>query len=203
MADDISQAVFGTWFTPRRALAELAELGPHTASDAINERVSSGLLRVAASRLQEKGSNPEYFVIIPRGLWEADMPSGHHPFWGRGDVVISIRRPHAPSRDFSYFGVRFDADGIEQMKIDAGLAASVESPSVEGQPGTSRKAELPDALLSSWATIFNKAYPNASEALASQSVAGMFPDKHVSRVRLRRVLPERRPGRPLTSHKKT
>ena len=56
---------------------------------------------------------------------------------------------------------------------------------------------IPKAKLESWAAIFNECNLGASEAQARTAFDATFSRHSVTVRELRRVLPERRPGRPL------
>jgi hypothetical protein len=90
-----------------------------------------------------------------------------------------------------YLDIRFDP-----TSIGSSVPPNAPNPPRPIATVANEKADLSDKHLNAWAALFNEVYPSASEMQARKSVDGMFPDKRVTVARLRRVLPDRAPGRP-------
>jgi hypothetical protein len=106
--------------------------------------------------------------------------------------MIFKKQRHSPweQERYDYYGVRFDPVGLDALWAAAGKRRTPE-PTGEAadQPATTKGGPpLHDTHLDAWATVFRAAYPNGSEGQAAASVAGCFPDKSVTRVRLRAAL---------------
>jgi len=200
----LSKEEFVTWLQPRSAVALLTQRNGWPKSDAVRAiitRLSAHLIRAAAEYAvltNRAGEDRKERFQIPPKHWNPDsqwVPDA--ALWETGDIYFDLSEGSGYSVQVagrvSYFGVRFERAGIEAM------CHTPDEPA-EAEPVNSNRKPLSDALLSDWASLFNKAYPGGSESLAARSVAGMFPDKHVSRARLRRVLPERKRGRPHKSN---
>lgn len=124
---DISESDFLRFLTPRAALAELEGMGYSGAVDAINQRAASGLIGVAAQTLT---GTKNYRPINRKRAWvepEAWRNANAHwntAFWGSAQVETEIQGNSSRVRDkLRLFGVRFDPEGIEDLKQAAGLSA--------------------------------------------------------------------------------
>jgi hypothetical protein len=87
------------------------------------------------------------------------------------------------------FGVRFNPEDIDHE-----FPRPAEDPAVKADEIA--KPRIGDEPLAGWAELFKRCYPSADQELALASARGMFPDKHVSRDRVRALIPARKPGRP-------
>lgn len=202
MAEALSQEEFARWLTPRQALDGLPSgWGYETKVRWIDGRLESGLILAAASasRLAKQREAERKVVAIPPPFWCGWACLADIDFWNTGDLTFYDRGStgYGGSLIGHFHGVRFDPTGFEGV---AQLKQSADDADNPGDPAERRS--LSDALLGEWATLFNKANPGASEARARSALETMFPDRHVTRDRLRRVLPERRQGRPLKSKDK-
>ena len=179
----------------------------------ITRRLSTGLMASAAHVQVERKENQQQrttFVLLPPEIWvNASFGISSH-LWVSGEADIDLRpggryRELAEEHLLSLFSVRLDRAALNLIVpiflnstgVEAPVVAAPAAPA-QGASETIDQTKRPvsDKLLESWAALFNDAYPAASEAKARQSFEGMFPDKSVTRDRLRRVLPDRQPGRP-------
>jgi hypothetical protein len=185
---------FDQWLTPADALALLPEdwgLGHSTDAILTNLKIAA-ITSVARSGLivTSNGDRRVSFHRIPAHYWdEQQWTKGSHALWVTGQ--ISFHRGSLPA-NATFSGIRFDPVAFFDIFDIDRREAEIDSADVTGA-----RAPLSEAALKGWAELFREAYPDGSEALARRSVDGMFPDKHVSRERLRRILPERPRGRRL------
>jgi hypothetical protein len=144
-AATIEKHEYETWLTPRQARAALDDLGTaYRIVDALNTRVRSGLMRIAAefaksSRMAERVS---YLVISPE-LW--GEPDSNAYFWSTSDIQFTTRSPGYGNQDVQWelFGVRFDPAGIDAIRRASGL---VTLPNASQADRTPTQAEYLEAI---------------------------------------------------------
>jgi hypothetical protein len=184
----------------------------------------------AETATQIHGKMVENLFILDGDIWkklpnEFTVSS----FWSSGDFEYDFGDYTRP-RKFRFMGVRFNRTDIGSLLPTAQTATEAVPDSLTTENNTllerygyqakptgynlseqitsepSEKTQigkpLSESLLRAWCELYRQAYPakERSENLAMASVAGMFPGKKVTRVRLRAILEELdavgRKGRP-------
>jgi hypothetical protein len=190
-----------------REVALLAKLGSETEQEIrrwLWDRLRGGIISsVARSSFDSSGQGPTGLTLVPRQAWAA-WNYNDADFWKSGTLSYE----YAPGAAGAYGGlieltfldVRFDPETIRSAPAFSDQLLTQPISPEDGIDDFTRstvgKPPLSDSRLNRWADLFNEANPQANEALASNAIKSMFPDFHVARERLRRVLPERRAGRP-------
>jgi len=162
----------------------------------IMDRLKSGVYS-AVSRTARSGEASDFtrsFQPISHQFWETWDDYGDDHFWTVGDATFEIATDRAgyDRTVFRYQDVRIDPASLDGRPHEIHTLTEVDTEPT----GNPQLAPLSEELLLQWAQLFAKAYPSGTEGAAAKSVAGMFPDKSVTRSRLRRVLPSRSRGRP-------
>jgi len=182
------------WIIPREALRLLSSaFGPASARQIIFQGLRGGIIRAisGSSSWSDAYNGPTLrpSVWIPGKYWDglADrvIPES---FWTTGAVRLLIESDarRAAPREVSFFDVRFEPDAINAV-----LLGAVTGPE---RLHAHRGPPVPDPLLRKWFELFLRAYEGAeiSEARALESANGMFPQRSVSRDRVRKLLADRR-----------
>ncbi len=143
-------------------------------------------------------------IPIPVVLWR-DYYEYTIGFWEAGDIKFYLghRESYNQTTSVWYQGIRFHPFGIEELvalappkpyatpvPVEAKEAQETE-PSQSGPP-------VSDVHLEAWYELFQKVYGGTAkdtEAFAQQSAFGMFPDKSVTRQRIRELRGEQKRGR--------
>jgi hypothetical protein len=203
MADGPTEEEFAKWLTPQQALNCLPGAWDYaTKVRWVDGRLKSNLIRSAASASRGKAERTATVALatIPPVIWNQFACLAEHDFWTTGDVTFySSTTGYDRQWSGTLHDVRFDPAGFDGMTTP--LPAETLEENVQPAPKAERP-NLSDTDLDAWAALFNKANPGASEAKARAAIEAMFPDKQVTRERLRRVLPARAPGRPLKNQDK-
>lgn len=205
----LNDVQFGAWLTPAHALQKLpGSWSLETKTSWIKGRLDSGLIVAAASAFRTNGM-PEAernLAEIPAPMWKDWSGYCYHDFWKTGEIELSRRDRTGYGGTFlgQFHDVRFEPYEFDSLTLLHATIDSSPSNSDEADASEAERVKLPlsDSLLKQWADLFNAANPGASERRARQAVDAMFPDKHVTRTRLRRVLPDRPQGRPLKNNGK-
>ena len=223
MADEpVSEDEYEACLRPREALdrVRLSFSNLDMAGAAILDRLKGGLVRsVAKSSSWGEGGTPTGRVRIPAKHW-SHQTGKSAAWWISGDIrcfIPSIKGPHyhIPSSAIRYYGVRFEADGIvgivrdtelRPAPLDSATAVAVygyqphmmdlepelESPLETGEP----KRPISDATLKAWWGMCLTIRPtdawNADQMQAFFDQC--FPNKSVSRDRMRKVRPKPKSG---------
>lgn len=198
------EALYAGWITPSAALQLFHDRGWGwgTSVRAIGTRIRNGLIPTIAGQVVQQGEDRIDFILLKHSFWkEFWQPTDSHDFWKTGDITISVDHGYGNGNDVSFFGVRFDPGGIANLLPPVAIDHAPVADPVEPEDRSSKPA-LSDVMLARWAELFNETNPHASEAKARTAVEAMFPDKYVTRSRLRRVLPQRPQGRPLQNKDK-
>jgi hypothetical protein len=187
----IDADVFAQWEPASKVAEEIAGLGSRIAGiNALADRLSTGLARGGAEHRTLQLRNPETGPLeIPQYHWPADGLF-QNDLWQTGQLTIFARQRSAPYQQerYDYYGVRFDPAGVDALWAAAGKRRVSTGEAADQAATTKGGPPLHDRHLNAWAAVFRAAYPNGSEGQAAVSVAGCFPDKSVTRVRLRAAL---------------
>jgi hypothetical protein len=189
----IDADVFAQWEPASKVAEEIAGLGSHIAGiNALADRLRTGLASGGAEHRTLQLRNPETGPLeIPQYHWPADGLF-QNDLWQTGQLTIFARQRSAPYEQerYDYYGVRFDPAGVDALWAAAGRRRVSEPTGEAADQAATTKGGPPlhDRHLNAWAAVFRAAYPNGSEGQAAVSVAGCFPDKSVTRVRLRAAL---------------
>jgi hypothetical protein len=163
------------------------------------DQLKEGLVCAVARTGPTKERGPlEPFVPVLPGLWKTWDDWGPDYFWGSGTAVFE----HGGTTGYGdgitarFFDVRFDPKSFDGKVNVAHDLAIVPAPPALAESASIKKP-LPAPWLEEWAAVFNKANSDSTEARARASLDATFPHHSVTVRELRRVLPERRQGRPL------
>lgn len=188
----------------------MSSLHENTAKDELLARLRGGTLRSVTERcnwMSSSGLVVDNFELLTPAIWALNpVPTHYDRVWQTGTRTM-IGRLGGSQNNVECFGIRFEPTGIAAVLVACGVVpVEAPPPSVEQSsiPNTASVAEiardrrpLPNAKLESWAAIFNEFNPGASEAQARTAFDATFSRHSVTVRELRRVLPQRRPGRPL------
>jgi hypothetical protein len=219
-ADVPTAAEFQHWLNPDDARDRLPEDWGHGhCVDAIITSLRVGGITAVARRglLKSDGEQqavefhtiaPEYWnedgwVMGPEALWVTGQVSFH-----RGSRLAErLGQPPEEWIEHTFTGVRFDPVAFArefaghlrpEPKPDVAESPPAGDASAQAAPAPPpEKQPLSDSRLAAWAKLFVAAHPGASEKVAKQSLAELFPNNSVTRERLRTILPARQRGRPL------
>lgn len=214
MADNLSvEEIKASWLTPSVTLDRVMvglQLSGGLAVWSMMKRLRNGLLRAAGH------DQKHLWRIIQKDEWTRLDDQFHlSAFWRSGDVTLTANAGLAATTRTDYFNVRFDPVGLNEWlpartastPLPAPSPASAPSPDsivpaseppAAEEPPANRPA-VPEAHLRAWVAVYKKAYEGKlvdTEAFAIKSAQGMFPDKHVSRDRVRQAYGPRQRGRP-------
>jgi hypothetical protein len=192
-----------TWLRPHEALAILnaAYKKIDTSKHLLIERLRSGaILAVAEASTWIGGEHPHRTgpIGITSDQWLYWRPQTG--FWEAGDMQLHLGhyRGSIYSVEVRFNGVRFDPETVADL---AALAANDADVEIKGTPEPDAKQSgppVPEAHLEAWYELFQKVYGGTAkdtEAFAHQSALGMFPDKSVTRRRIRELRGEQKRGR--------
>lgn len=198
---DLTAEEFDRWLPPRQAINALAGMGSiFFIVDALNERVKSGLVRVAVETIESsKAPNSLSRCIINPAVWQWAMPHAQHAFWSISDVQFTAEPHTHRARNLRFYGVRFEPAGIEEVLRASGLTPSETLKVEQDAPPRKTRHGLPplrDELLREWLTLFHRAYPAGSKQIAERSALGMFPEHSVDRQKVRDLIGDTGRGRP-------
>jgi hypothetical protein len=157
-------------------------------------RMKTGLVRSAARAvsIDQHPAIVEYFIIL-KGHWSSYKGDIYKSsFWRTGNIDIDLFYPELAAKFTNHFiDVRFHPADIAKIP---GASRSAQPSQIRADKDISSTVAdskpLSDSLLRAWCDLYEQAYPanERSEPLAAKSVAGMFPGKSVTRIRLRAVL---------------
>jgi len=196
-----------SWYTPRDAVTYASQcLGPKGAQDAVWRLIAAGFVETAAAStsMTKKGQQPQLEIdpmTIPTNLWESYSPQTSD-LWGAAQARFWIPGPSGTSDSTTvlFAGIRINPDDLRRH-ISKSAAEQSHTAVGNERPKTTEgeaKKRLPDPLLKAWYEVYKQAYGGTSkdtENMAEQSVAGMFPDKSVSRERIRELRGSQKRGR--------
>ena len=201
------------WYTPQEALRRAAaHLGEKFAPEGIWNRVRAGIIGMASSSASQHRDNdpvtpyrtpqvlPAWFFRthkeIPDKLWSGDFFFGFEEPPPEAETLGLAAVMADPELRYKFkfvyteaFGVRFNPEDIDRE-----FPPTAEELTAKAEE--TAKPRIGDDPLAAWAELFKRLYPGADQDFALSSARGMFPDKHVSRDRVRALIPARRPGRP-------
>jgi len=193
MAAGPTEEEFAKWLTPQQALNCLPGSWSYdTKVRWIDRRLESGLIRSAASASRGKSQQTATVALaaVPPQLWTQFACLAEHDFWKTGDVTFySSTTGYDRQWSGTLHDVRFDPAGFQDAVPPEGGLASASTQDAE-KPTVSR------AELAKWHEVFKGVHPEAAEALALQSAAAMFPDKHVPRQYVRDLRGPQKRGKP-------
>jgi len=197
----VSQKVqAGDWISAKAALELLeSEFQEIDAVDRLRVRLVSGSIVAHAREIYANGQlTRSDGVSVPDEIWK-EIGEGvfGNPVWRMNDLTLTRGYVGSPRTKFTFGNVAFLKEDVETLlsnppRQDQVEAARPEEASPNELDEESRKNPLSAELLADWAKLYLKAYPvnKRSEPLARRSVDGMFPDKSVTRDRLRAILSE-------------
>ena len=194
---------FDGWRQPHEAQADLdAVYGKSSVSHhLLLDRLKSGKISAVAESSTWKGIRGDKTGLIPvmRDQWE-HFGAGEE-FWKSGDLHLYLGhyKGSLSTVEVWYHGIKFDPNGINDLIALAPKPQTADTETALQQADkTSSKTRLPDPLLKAWYELFQKAYGGSAldtERFAEKSVEGMFPDKSVSRERIRELRGSQKRGR--------
>lgn len=199
------------WLTPHDTIHRIRTRAQESSNlqNYVLERLRAGLIAAVAetaSKLEE---------LPPKKLSWYDIPAHHWDhlraitFWESGSAQFRISTTNnfvgTSYEDWACFGIRFDPAGVDALIADLPKASTVESSrpdatggtTLESKPGQSAdKRPVSDADLRSWYELYCRVYGNQRPLThAVESAQGMFPDKAVSRDKVRALFEPRKAGR--------
>lgn len=196
---------FRDWITPPKAVELLTPKFPQKtlAISTLTGRLRSGMMRGIAETLVATGPVPENkasFIEVPKKQW--DDVKVFDDFWAGADLIIVLLDQFRQRVIFNYYNVRFEPSGIETIlgaPIEA-VASAVAPSTIAGDTHTApqfdrTKDVSPDAL-KAWYELYKTQYPDNNADHAWASALGMFPDKKVTRKKIRDLRGAREMGRP-------
>ena|SRR5882724_10298972 len=200
----IELGVWKDWITPAEALVRAAPRvgGTYRAKEFVAEHVADGLVQAAAANviINDRYGTPEEQKADSVLVRSTDMrlltQVDSNPIWDKATAEVWLERGE---KRIKYYGIRIDPEALEsRLPPLPGKIQVYAMGEPENEAPLDQKPELPAALLDAWFDLFKKTYKEdgLTEAKASKSVAGMFPDHSVTRARIRALLPERKRGRP-------
>ncbi len=139
-------------------------------------------------------------MTIPSNLWETYSPQTSD-LWGAAQARFWIPGPSGISDSTTLVsaGIRINPDDLHRHFSKPAIVEQSHTV-VRAKIAVEEEAKkrLPDPLLKAWYEVYKQAYGGTSkdtEDMAEQSVAGMFPDKSVSRDRIRELRGSQKRGR--------
>lgn len=134
------------WLRPPEVILALERLGhPQVGVREVLRRAKAGLLRAAGECSWVVAGKDRYSScsVVPKSWWERaiQVDQYHNDFWRTGGVTFNVRIEggYTTSRQYEFFDVRFEPDGIEIIP-GADLSAIG---SVNTRAGGRRHATLP------------------------------------------------------------
>jgi hypothetical protein len=220
----LTPQTIANWLNPRdteERLGEVIKNGALVVPTLLN-RVRAGLIQTAA--MYSVWENPDRFdqsssdkpVLIPAEHWAFYHHleiEDQYALWDTGDICFEMGTNEGfDTVSVRYFGVRFDPAGIEEMIASAAptrprISHPAPSPLAFLEQLTRREQPEPEEPqvgppvspehLRAWFELYQRAYSGAAdtEANALASARGMFPDKMVSRERIRELRGSQKRGR--------
>ena len=197
----LSEEEFKGWLTPSQALKRLdlqfgSGSGSYISKHTLLERLRAGVVR-AVAELSVVGSSkgipmeemhPDFWVHVEE----------EQIFWTSGDLTYRAHVEDGFRREvanFRHLNVRFDPAGIEKI-VEGATNASARTGDAPSDPNAAKGPPVSDALLKAWYALYLTVYQDTSEDHAWRSAQGMFPDKLVSRAKIRALRGQRAMGRP-------
>jgi hypothetical protein len=203
------------WLKPSEALARAqAALDDRKASiETIVNRLGAGLLKASyesvaweyASRAPKL--DPNYVEPV---YWKYYEGSTQSPYvWSTGDLRLYLGNALNTMVDNStvvtFFGVKIQREGIDEIVGNAlphpeptpRASPTLSTDIVESEP-PSNGPPVPEAHLQAWYEVYKQAYGGSSidtEDFAHKSARGMFPNKSVTRKRIRDLRGNQKVGR--------
>ncbi len=198
MIDAMPDGEFDRWVKAVDVLKLFPDRPRDTATKALAVRMIQGRLKTGAEEARIHGMPYLRHCFLHPAVWSGWAHDLDNDFWLTGDTTV----PWGIDDDYELsptgkqlFDVRFDPEGLRQMGA-TGLPAA---PSADQSTGVGEgpRPAVSQADLDRWAVVFLGVHgESVTEALALQSARAMFPDRAVSRDRVRALLPARKPGRP-------
>jgi hypothetical protein len=197
----------GAWLSPAQALEDAQKSLGKVAAKVIRERLRAGQLLAHAQLTSERHGNEEpdisdEILPIPATFWVTLQDES--VFWSAGDAQFFFYDPVFGNRTVHCSGIRFLKKTIKRMLPAPVRTDSAPEPSqppkakeaVQGDPKPKGPAVSPKAL-EAWYVAYQLAYQGKEDTLAKaySSAEGMFPDKFVSRQRIRDLVGGRKAGR--------
>lgn len=206
LLEKLTEAELKTWIPASRAIKQAEQaLGDFkVAATTLVGNLKIGAIRSGAKFSGMDGGgkltgaveiSPQHWepMIFPEkesGLWRANQLVVVFP--GRRDVMGNAMTDGEVLR---YQGVALEPTALAEF---LGNDAEAEVPNSEREVSGARedrRTRVSDSALAAWASLFKKLYPDADQDFAWKSAQGFFPDKQVSRDRVRALVP-RPQGRP-------
>jgi hypothetical protein len=199
MSRVITPAEFEQWLTPGQALKMLSEAhrDPIAVIDGILGRLKAGHL-IAASEHSvheatgERAETRKALSLIDHDDWQEFERSS--VFWQIGDgSFVHHNRWSGARTTTSHFNIRFDPAGVRAM-----LPPTANTPASDSEPELESKGPpVSTAHLKAWYSLYMSIYGGTiedKEVFAVKSAQGMFPNKFVSRERVRELRGEQKRG---------
>ena len=197
----LTEEEFASWIPIRKAIGQPVEIGGlEPAKQEIWSRLRAGILRSGAENWTINPNDPPGGVIeVEQDRW-GSLQVVTDSWWQTGRVTLwrdeGNRTGHGyrrPTSAVEYFGMRVDPEGL--MKFTGRPVPTTLKHAASDLASEEGKPRIRDDWLADWAALFNKLYPDKDADFAWRSAKGMFPDKSVSRDRVRPLVPRSR-GRP-------
>jgi hypothetical protein len=205
MADKNKPAItadqFSVWLTPPSAVKELHHLEPSSGRITLIQALQYGQIRAAAKTavVTIRGRNNEIdFLSIPTDWWR-NLGAGAL-FWSNGQIIFSsLTISNSYDCVAALFDVRFDPEQVRSL-LPPSLSFPVHPKMIQVETAEESKKDAPPVsavLLNEWYVLYCKTCSEAddTEERALKSARGMFPDKLVSRERVRNLRGARQRGR--------
>lgn len=197
----LTPAEFDQWMVPKDASDTLDYMTGWDARSAIVARLQNGLLLAVARTVIFRNKRADFFPVETSDWESVSSQFPHSPFWLSGDLQTTIRDDYGNSEDISFFGVRFDPAGMQAILDGAPGRRSLASTASQIGPSQTDPEETGPPVsatdLRVWLEAYTEVYggkPEDTVPFAWESAKGMFPNKSVSRQKVRDLLAGRKPG---------
>lgn len=212
--ESISEEEYERWVQPAVAITQLeGRAHSNYVKKELWTRLRSGELLSVAERarwqIENGGFDERLFERLDPLLWRVnDEPDSYDGIWTFGTRNFCARdRVNGPLLATECFGIRFDPVGIAKLLKAMGavpaeasllhtMTAKIDAITEPDDSLPKNRPPMSDDALADWAELFIKHNPRASLAAARKAVDAMFPEKYVTRGRLRRILPAQPVGKP-------
>lgn len=200
MASDISANEFEDWLTPKQAVALLdsvfgtdsqSYISKHTLLECLRGR----MVRACAAFSSKDGDNQIERNEIGADEW---LHVGENTiFWTSGHLTYKVHlRGSNRHTAIRHHDVRFEPESVRIIGAPASKQAI--APRTDLEPAQ-KGPRVSDAHLKAWYALYCSVYPGDTlESHAVKSAQGMFPDKTVSRDRVRELRGPQKRGRKAT-----
>jgi hypothetical protein len=220
MTAQIAPKELENWLSPVEALALAHRAFGTEASNAVWQGLCGGIIKAVAaraSRASPPSAEPQLDSVpteIPARYWSSHFTTEGNPnFWKSGFARFYFTandRRSAHATVIRCYDVKLDPTDIGTMLRAAPVPAppltatpsSNPSPTEETTPTqppeTLKKPRVAEGHLKAWYQLFKDVYggtPLDTEAFAQKSADGMFPDKFISRDRIRALRGVQKRGR--------